>query len=123
MSHLVRSGVGLFGLESTVTLESLKEASENRVLDNVLFSVEKVLAFMPELRIKDEFVKPIVNGIALPKSAFKALPREFKPGMSLRVSNGNDAILAIVEPLVNQDEFEKLDTSAIAFKLKRVLVN
>ena len=123
MSHLVRSEVGLFDLESSVTLESLKEASENRVLDNVLFSVEKVLAFMPELRIKDEFVKPIANGIALPNSAFKALPREFKPGMSLRVSNGNDVILAIVEPLVNQEEFEKLDKSAIAFKLKRVLVN
>ncbi len=43
--------------------------------------------------------------------------------MSLRVSNGNDAILAIVEPLVDQGEFEKMDTSAIAFKLKRVLVN
>ena len=123
MSHLVRSGVGLFGLESSVTLESLKEANENGVLDGVLLSVEKALAFLPEVLIKDEFVKPITNGIALPNSAFKALPREFKPGMNLRVSNSNDAILAIVEPLVNQDEFEKLDTSAIAFKLKRVLVN
>ena len=123
MSHLVRSGVGLFDLESSVTLEALKKASENRVLEDVLFSVEKVLAFLPELRIKDEFVKPIANGSPLPKSAFTVLPREFKPGMSLRVSNGNDAILAIVEPLVNQDQFEKMDASAIAFKLKRVLVN
>ena len=111
MSHLVRSEVGLFDLESSVTLESLKKASENRVLDDVLFSVEKVLTFLPELRIKDEFVKPIANGIPLPNSAFKALPRKFKPGMSLRVSNGSDAILAIVEPLVNQDEFKKLDTN------------
>ena len=123
MSHLVRSRVGLFRLESSVTLESLKEASENRVLDEVLLSVEKVLAFLPEVRIKDEFVKSIANGIALPNFAFNALPKEFKPGMSLRVSNGNDALLAIVEPLVNQEEFKELDTSAIAFKLKRVLVN
>jgi tRNA pseudouridine55 synthase len=123
MSHLVRSGVGLFDLESSVTLEALKEASENRVLGDVLFSVEKVLAFLPELRIKDEFVKPIANGSPLPKSAFKVLPRKFKPGMSLRVSNSNDVILAIVEPLVNQDQFEIMDASAIAFKLKRVLVN
>lgn len=123
MSNLVRSKVGLFDLKSSVTLEGLKKASENRVLEDVFFSVERVLAFLPELRIKDEFVKPIGNGIALPKSAFKALPREFKPGMRLRVSNGSDAILAIVEPLVNQDQFEKMDASAIAFKLKRVLVN
>ena len=43
--------------------------------------------------------------------------------MSLRVSNGSDAILAIVESLVNRDQFDKMDSSEIAFKLKRVLVN
>ena len=123
MSHLVRSGVGLFDLESSITLDALKEKSENQRLEDVLFSVEKVLAFLPELRIKDEFVKPIANGIALPKSSFKSLPREFQSGMSLRVSNGSDAILAIVESSVNRDQFDKMDSSEIAFKLKRVLVN
>ena len=123
MSHLVRSGVGPFDLESSTTLEVLKEAHENRLLESMLFSVEKVLAFLPEIRIKDEFVKSLANGRALPKSSFKALPREFKPGMSLRILNGNDTILAIVEPLMNQDQFEKMDADAIGFKLKRVLVN
>ncbi len=121
MSHLVRSGVGLFDLESSITIDGLQKAIENKL--DVLFSVEKVLSFLPELRIKDEYVKPIANGRALPKSSFKALPAKFEPGMSLRVSNGSDTILAIVEPLVNQEQFDQMDSSEIAFKLKRVLVN
>ncbi len=121
MSHLIRSRVGIFDLESSVTLDALKEAIENKF--DVFFSVEKVLSFLPEIRIKDDYVKPIANGRALPKSSFKTLPRKFEPGMTLRVLNGSDNILAIVEPLVNQDEFDEMDASEIAFKFKRVLVN
>ena len=123
MSHLVRSGVGLFDLKTSITLDALQEASEKNLLDDVLFSVEKVLAFLPELRIKDEFVSFLAHGKALPKSSLKAFPAEFKPGMSLRVSNGSDTILAIVEPLVNREQFDKMEENEIAFKSKRVLVS
>ena len=121
LSGLVRSKVGIFDLESSVTLDALKEATLNK--PGVFFSVEKVLAFLPEIRIKDEFVKPIINGRALPKSALKDLPVKFEPGMSLRVVNGNDTIMAVVEPLVNQDQFDQMESFEIAFKLQRVLVN
>ncbi|MEK9628665.1 MAG: tRNA pseudouridine(55) synthase TruB [Nitrospinota bacterium] len=122
MSHLVRSGVGVFDLESSVTLEKLEETVEKK--RDVLFSVEKALAFLPEIRIKDEFVKPLANGRALPKSSFVALPEKFEPGMSLRIVNdGNDSLLAIVESLVNQDQYQEMGLNEIAFKLKRVLVN
>ena len=121
MSGLVRSRVGIFDLESSITLNALKEATLSK--SGVFFSVEKVLAFLPEISIKDEFVKPIMNGRALPKSSLKALPVKFEPGMSLRVLNGSDTILAIVEPLVNQDQFEQMEPCEIAFKLQRVLVN
>ena len=121
LSGLVRSKVGIFDLESSVTLDALKEATLNK--PSVFFSVEKVLAFLPEICIKDEFVKPIINGRALPKSALKDLPVKFEPGMSLRVVNGNDTIMAVVEPLVNHDQFDQMESFEIAFKLQRVLVN
>ena len=121
MSSLIRSKVGIFDLGSSITLDALKEATLSK--PDVFFSVEKVLAFLPEIRIKDEFVKPIINGRALPKSALKDLPVKFEPGMSLRVVNGNDTIMAVVEPLVNQDQFDQMESFEIAFKLQRVLVN
>jgi len=121
MSGLVRTRVGIFDLESSITLDALKEATLSK--PDVFFSVEKVLAFLPEIRIKDEFAKQVINGRALPKSSLKAVPIKFEPGMSLRVLNGSDSILAIVEPLVNQDQFDQMESCEIAFKLQRVLVN
>ena len=83
MSGLIRSKVGIFDLESSITLDALKEATLNK--PGVFFSVEKVLAFLPEISIKDEFVKPIMNGRALPKSSLKALPLKFEPGKCIKL--------------------------------------
>ena len=121
LAEIVRSGVGIFDLGSSVTLEALKETVEKK--QDMFFSVEKVLAFLPEIIIKDEFIPSLANGRALTKSSFKVFPVKFGPGMSLRVLNGSDSILAIVEPLVNQDQFDQMESCEIAFKLQRVLVN
>jgi tRNA pseudouridine55 synthase len=123
MSNLVRNEIGVFNLKSSISLDDLKKASENKLLDEVLFPIEKVLTFLPELCIKDTYVKALANGRPLTKGSFKTFPSNFKPGMNLRVSNGNDAILAIVEPVVNREKFDKMNGNEIAFKSKRVLIN
>jgi len=40
----------------------------------------------------------------------------------MRVCNGSNKVLAIVEPLVDQGQFARLAAEDIAFKLKRVLI-
>jgi tRNA pseudouridine55 synthase len=122
MSGLIRKQVGVFAQESSITPEALETANKNGNLAEVLFSVEKVLKFLPEIRITDEFLEPIANGNALPKFSLKAYPVKFEPGMMLRVCNGSEKVLAIVESLVDQDEFGKMEQKDIAFKLKRVLI-
>ena len=123
MANLIRSGVGLFDLKTSITLDALKQASENRLLDDVLFSIEKVLTFLPELCIKDVYIKDLANGKPLTKEIFKVTPSNFKQGMNLRVSNESGTIVAIVEPLVNKEKFDKMKGNEIAFKSKRVLIN
>jgi len=123
MSNLVRSGIGLFDLKTSITLDNLKQASKDRLLDEVLFSIEKVLTFLPEICIKDDYVKALANGRPLTKEFFKVFPDNFKQGMNLRVSNGYNSILAIVETLVDKEKFIKMDENEIAFKSKRVLIN
>ena len=123
MVNLIRSGVGLFDLKTSITLDDLKQASENRLLDDVLFSIEKVLTFLPELCIKDVYIKDLANGKPLTKEIFKVTPSNFKQGMNLRVSNESGTIVAIVEPLVNKEKFDKMKGNEIAFKSRRVLIN
>ena len=119
---LIRKRVGVFAQNCSITPEALETASNNGTLAGVLFPVEKALEFLPEVRVSDDFIEPIANGNALPKFSLKAYPGEFKPGMMLRVCNGSDKVLAIVEPLVDQDRFSRLAPEDIAFKLKRVLI-
>ncbi len=122
MSRLIRKQVGVFDQDSSVSPEALESASVNGKLADVLFPVEKVLEFLPEIRINDDFIEPLAHGNALPKFSLKACPEEFKPGMIMRVCNGSNKVLAIVEPLVDQDQFARLAAEDIAFKLKRVLI-
>ncbi len=122
MSGLIRKRVGVFARNCSITPEALETANNNGNLAGVLFPVERALEFLPEVRVSDDFIEPIANGNALPKFSLKAYPGEFKPGMVLRVCNGSDKVLAIVEPLVDQDRFSRLAPEDIAFKLKRVLI-
>ncbi|MBC8288422.1 MAG: tRNA pseudouridine(55) synthase TruB [Nitrospinae bacterium] len=122
MSGLIRKQVGVFTQDSSLTPEALETANNNGSLARLLFPVEKALEFLPEIRINDDFVEPIANGNALPKFSLKAYPEEFKPGMMMRVCNGSDKVLAIVEPLVDQEQFSQMAPKDIAFKLKRVLI-
>ena len=122
MSRLIRKQVGVFDQVSSVSPEALKAANNNGELDGVLFPVEKVLEFLPEIRIDDDFVKPLANGNALPKFSLLAYPGKFESGMMLRVCDSSNKLLAIVESLVDQDRFAQLGPKDIAFKLKRVLI-
>ena len=122
MSRLIRKQVGVFDQDSSVSPEALESASVNGKLADVLFPVETVLEFLPEIRINDDFIDSLSHGNALPKFSLKAYPGEFKPGMAMRVCNGSNKVLAIVEPLVDHDGFARMGPKDIAFKLKRVLI-
>ena len=122
MSGLIRKQVGVFSQESSISPEALEIANNNGSLAEILFPVEKALEFLPEIRITDEFVEHIANGSALANISLKAYPDKFEPGMIFRVCNGSNKVLAVVESLVSQDQFSKMEPKDIAFKLKRVLI-
>lgn len=122
MSRLIRTQVGSFGLKTSLTPEALEKAVEDGTVSSRLIAVEEALSFLPEIRIKQSFISSIANGIAPSKSSLETFPRQFKPGMNLRVSNVGHPLLAIVEPVVDQDAFAQLPPREVAFKLKRVLI-
>ena len=120
MLNLVRNQVGNFDLETSVSLEELSTAKSEQTLSGKIYSIETVLGFIPEIRVKPEFYKSIIHGVPLPKSSIEAAPEKFQIGTALRVCNNNQ-LIAIVEPVVDQSAFALMNPNDIAFKLKRVL--
>jgi len=121
MVQLTRTKVGLFGLGRTLTLEELKTSHEEGSLSKKLLHLEEVLNFLPTIRVKEEYLKSISHGVALSKCFLEALPERFEPGHYFRVLGNNDKILAVVEPVVDQDKLSELTPEDVVFKAKRVL--
>jgi tRNA pseudouridine55 synthase len=119
--RLTRTKVGLFGLGRTLTLEELKVAYEEGSLPKKLLPLEEVLMFLPAIRIKEEYLEPVSHGVALSKCFLESLPDRFEPGHYFRVLGNNDKILAVVEPVVDQDKLADLTPDDVVFKAKRVL--
>ena len=121
MVRLTRTKVGLFTMGSTITLEELKTARKEGSLSRKLLHLEEVLNFLPTVRVKEEYLKSISHGVALSKCFLEALPDRFEPGHYFRVLGSNDKILAVVEPVVDQDKLSELSAEDVVFKAKRVL--
>jgi len=122
MGHLARNQVGNFDQKASLTLEALKVSVQEGNLAETLIPVETALDFLPEIRVKESFVNSIANGIAPSKSSLETIPNRFQPGMNLRVSHIDSHLLAIAEPVVDQDAYARLSPGDVAFKLKRVLI-
>ena len=121
MVRLTRTKVGLFGLGRTLTLEELKVAYEEGSLPEKLLPLEEALNFLPAIRVKEEYLGSVSHGVALSKCFLETLPDRFEPGHYFRVFGNNDKVVAVVEPVVDQDKLPELTPGDIVFKAKRVL--
>ena len=121
MVRLTRTKVGLFGLERTLTLEELKVAYEEGSLPEKLLPLEEALSFLPAIRVKEEYLESVSHGVALSKCFLETIPDRFEPGHYFRVFGNNDKVVAVVEPVVDQDKLPELTPGDIVFKAKRVL--
>ena len=121
MVRLTRTKVGLFGLGRTLTLEELKVAYEEGSLPEKLLPLEEALNFLPAIRVKEEYLESVSHGVALSKCFLETLPDRFEPGHYFRVFGNNDKVVAVVEPVVDQDKLPELTPGDIVFKAKRVL--
>ena len=121
MVRLTRTKVGLFALGRTLTLEELKDAYKEGSLPKKLLPLEEVLNFLPAIRVKEEYLESVSHGVALSKCFLETIPDRFEPGHYFRVFGNSDKVLAVVEPVVDQDKLSELTPDDIVFKAKRVL--
>ena len=121
MVRLTRTKGGLFGLGRALTLEELEASYAEGSLPKKLFPLEEALNFLPAIRVKEKYHEPVSHGVALSKCFLETLPDRFEPGHYFRVFGNSNKVLAVVEPVINQDKLSELAPEDIVFKAKRVL--
>ncbi|PIQ95800.1 MAG: tRNA pseudouridine(55) synthase TruB [Nitrospinae bacterium CG11_big_fil_rev_8_21_14_0_20_56_8] len=120
--RLVRTQVGVFDKTSSLTLETLKSASQDGSLSGRLISQEQALEFLPAIQIDPEHTPSVANGVGISRSVLKSAPGRFARGDFFRISDSQGKMVAVAESLVDSEMLANLPPRQIAFKLKRVLL-
>ncbi len=105
MSFLLRTGAGVFPLESTITLEKLKEKSISGEIGEVIVSMSKALEHLPSVSIAGSAVTAVRcgNKVPLPVTSMEAF---VSPHRVVRIE-GEAGLLALatVSPVAGKPEY------------------
>ena len=63
MSFLLRTASGMFQMEHAFSIAELSERKRTGILDQTLVSCETALAFLPEVRLKEDRRRAALNGL------------------------------------------------------------
>ena len=85
MVSLKRTKVGNFGIEDSYTLSRIEDMAKEGRLCEILLPVEKVFEKFPEIRVKEETMKALLNGNQLRREDFLSLSEEALKAEEVRV--------------------------------------
>lgn len=85
MVSLKRTKVGNFGIEDSYTLSRIEDMAKEGRLCEILLPVEKVFEKLPEIRVKEEVMKALLNGNQLRREDFLSLSEEALKAEEVRV--------------------------------------
>ncbi|MDO5708034.1 MAG: tRNA pseudouridine(55) synthase TruB [Andreesenia angusta] len=66
MSFLLRTKVGKFDIENSLTLDEIENLYMNDELNEHIYKLDYPLDFMEEIELREEYFKKILNGIKIP---------------------------------------------------------
>ncbi len=89
LAELRRTRAGKFGIEKSVTLEKLEETVAENKLSEVLISTNEAVSHLTEVKLSDEEVAKIKNGVKL-----RRVSDELQDGEALRLTEDGN-LLAI----------------------------
>ncbi|MCK4428067.1 MAG: tRNA pseudouridine(55) synthase TruB [candidate division Zixibacteria bacterium] len=118
---LCRTRIGPFELKDALDLEAMEEIRNEDKIGNFLISVEKVLAHIPSVVVKDGFAKRIREGPNLFPSSVSSAEKEFNKDQMICIKNNQKEIIAIGKALRSSDEFLDERCKDKLFEYSRVL--
>lgn len=92
MQSLKRTRVGLFGIDTSYTLEQLQELADNKTIDDIIIPVDNMFLDYPKVTVCEGFDKLLYNGNKLP---IKAVRGEFDNDKNVRLYDNHGAFMGI----------------------------
>ncbi len=111
MSFLLRSRVGAFGLESTVTLETLAKLAEEKQCAEVTIPMVQAVQHLPVVEILPTAQKSVTSGATLYPSGIRSRSGEVSPGDLVRVQV-DQQLLGIFQAVLDGQQ----ETSRLVYK-------
>jgi tRNA pseudouridine55 synthase len=105
MCGLVRTRCGSFGVNESVSLETLKEEG---VRPEYLVSLDEALSCYPTVRVGEREERQVIQGQAIPGSGIIETSGPFEAGSLVRVRGPQRNFLAVARALLGSDKLDKM---------------
>jgi len=95
LSGLVRTAIGAFRIEDSITPDELAEAVESGQETKGIYSMDEALSWMPDLTIGGDLVRSVKNGVPLRNHQIPSLTEDMKRAKGIRIKSPDGRLLAI----------------------------
>ncbi|MGA1874660.1 MAG: tRNA pseudouridine(55) synthase TruB [bacterium] len=124
MVSLHRTRVGELNIEESIPYQEITREKSPEILANRLYSMDRMLHFLPVVQLTDEGERRIRQGISLSPEELAGYPDNFRKGDLFRGHNAKEQLLGVLEALVDSETAHALRAEDIGswFKARRLLI-
>jgi tRNA pseudouridine55 synthase len=102
---LRRTRVGPFRLEDALSPGRISEVKKEGRLEEVLISVERALAHLPSVVVREDSVGSVQHGAPLVSSSVSKVEASFEPGQTVSIKDEQGRIIAMGKALSPSEKF------------------
>lgn len=95
LSALKRTAIGQFQIGNSLTLEELATLDMNEPVGKGIYTMDRALSWMPELRITGPVVTAVTHGNSIRGNGIVQLSDEYMKAAGIRIKSPDGALLAI----------------------------
>ena len=118
---LQRTRVGPFKLQEALGLEKISDVEDENKICDLLIPIEKALAHLPSMVVKEGFVQKVRHGVPLAPSAVLSIEGDFGQDQSISIKDNQKNIIAIGKALSPAKNFLDSDYKKKLFEYIRVI--
>jgi tRNA pseudouridine55 synthase len=103
--ELERTAIDSFSIKDSLGIEELVDKVHpvrNNIsleVSNGVYTMDRALSWMPELKIKEALVKSVLNGNPIPFSQFPDLPDSLRLASAIKIKSPGNDLLAVATPV------------------------